>query len=96
MQGRYHVYDRIRDWSMSAYSPPPQKKVSKVCTLSRGHADLASYETCEKIPHNKGIVTGPKTADGHDAIGDTVLRNPIKGYPTMGGLPTRRGYYVIA
>ena len=52
--------------------------------LSRGHADLTSYETCEKIPHNKGIVTGPKTEDGHDAIGDTVLRNPIKGYPTMG------------
>ena len=71
-------------------------RIPQKLRLSRGHADLASYETCKKIPHNQGIVTSPKTEDGHDAIGDTVLRNPIKGYPTMGGLPTRRGYYVIA
>ena len=30
-------------------------------------------------------MTGPETEYGHDAIGDTVLRSPIKGYPTMGG-----------
>ena len=29
-------------------------------------------------------MTGPKTKYGYNAIGDTVLRNPIKGYPTMG------------
>ena len=64
--------------------------------LSRGHADLESYETYQKIFYNQGIMTGPKTEYGYDAIDDTVLRNPIKGYPTMGGLPTRCGYYVIA
>ena len=30
-------------------------------------------------------MTGPKTKYGHDAIGDIVLRNPIKGYPTREG-----------
>ena len=29
-------------------------------------------------------MTGPKTKYGQDAIGDNVLRNPMKGYPTMG------------
>ena len=38
VQGRYHVYDRIHDWSMSAYSPPPLKKMSKVCTRLAGKA----------------------------------------------------------
>ena len=30
-------------------------------------------------------MTGPKTEYGRDAISDNVLRNPMKGYPTMGG-----------
>ena len=30
-------------------------------------------------------MTGPEAKYGHDAIGDNVLRNPMKGYPTMGG-----------
>ena len=38
----------------------------------------------QKIPHNQGIMTGTETEYGHDAISDIVLRNPIKGYPTMG------------
>ena len=60
-------------------------RIPQKLRLSRGHADLASYETCKKIPYNQGIMTGPETEYGHDAIGDTVLRSPIKGYPTMGG-----------
>ena len=30
-------------------------------------------------------MTGPKTEYGLNAIGDNVLRNPMKGYPTLGG-----------
>ena len=30
-------------------------------------------------------MTGPKTEYGHDIMSDNVLRNPMKGYPTMGG-----------
>ena len=71
-------------------------RIPQKLRLSRGHANLASYETCKNIPHNQGIMTSPETEYSYDAIGDTVLRNPTKGYPTMGGLPTRRGYYVIA
>ena len=38
----------------------------------------------QKDTPQQGIMTGPETDYGQDAIGDTVLRNPIKGYPTMG------------
>ena len=44
VQGRYHAYDCMRDWSMSAYSPPPlvlQKMSYLMRTMTHGARQIS-------------------------------------------------------